>query len=445
MGAEAPLKDAGAVETAERIRSGAWTAIAVTEACLARIEALEPDVVAWVHVDREGARAAALELDADAAAGRPLGPLHGVPIGIKDIIDVAGMTTTAGAAAFAHTHPRRNATLVARLRAAGAVIVGKTHATQFAYRDPAPTRNPWSPDRTPGGSSSGSAAAVAARMVPAAIGTQTVGSILRPAAYCGVVGLKGAFGAVPLDGVVPLSRWLDHAGPIARSVADAALLEHILGDGSQAVIPLESPRLGVIRESLDRAEPGLRRHLDEVLDRLAASGASVADVELPAPFKELPAAGQVLLEAGAAAAHKARFGAHADEYGPMIRGIVLAGQARSPAEVRDAEAVRLAAREAIGPFLAAHDALVSPVAPSSAPTLAEGTGDGSLCAPWTTIGVPSISLPTGVDRAGLPLAVQLVGGTDGLSRLLGVAAWVERVIGFDARPSVGPGSFSRSR
>ena len=173
-----------------------------------------------------------------------------------------------------------------------------------------------------------------------------------------------------------------------------------------------------------------------MLDRLAAAGALVVEVELPPPFRPLPDAGRVLLEAGAAAAHATMFAAHADEYGPTIRELILAGQARSPQELHGAEAVRLAARHALESLMADHDALVSPVAPSSAPALADGTGDGSFCAPWSTIGVPAIALPSGLDRAGLPLAVQLVGGADGLPRLLGVAAWCERVIGFEARPGV---------
>jgi Asp-tRNA(Asn)/Glu-tRNA(Gln) amidotransferase A subunit family amidase len=175
------LTNLGVIEAAEAIRRGDASSVELVEACLARIESTDKDLQAWVSVDADGASAAARARDADVRAVRPLGPLHGVPLGIKDIIDVAGMTTTAGAAAFAHTHPTRDATLVARVRAAGAVILGKTVATQFAYKDPAPTRNPWSADHTPGGSSSGSAAAVAARQVPGAIGTQTVGSILRPA------------------------------------------------------------------------------------------------------------------------------------------------------------------------------------------------------------------------------------------------------------------------
>ena len=426
--------DAGVTELAERIRSGEWSAQSVIDACLTRIETLDRDLLAWAFIDADGAQAAARDLDRDLAGGRPLGPLHGIPIGIKDIIDVARMPTTAGAAAFAHTRPTRDATLVARLRATGAIIVGKTQATEFAYRDPAPTRNPWSADRTPGGSSSGSAAAVAARMVPGAIGTQTVGSILRPAAYCGVVGFKGDLGAVPLDGVVPLSRPLDHVGPIARSVGDVALLDAILRDEPVSMARIGPPRLGVLRETFERAEPGLRRHLVALLARLAEAGADVVEVEVPTAFAPLAEAGQVLLEAGAAATHATMFAEHADEYGPTIHDLVLAGRSRSPAEVEHAERIRGAAREAFERVTDAFDAMVSPVAPSTAPPFDDGTGDGSLCAPWSTLGVPAISIPTGLDPEGLPFAVQLVGGAGRSSRLLQAAAWCERIIAFEDRP-----------
>jgi Asp-tRNA(Asn)/Glu-tRNA(Gln) amidotransferase A subunit family amidase len=346
------------------------------------------------------------------------------------------MPTRAGAAAFAHTRPTVDAPLVARLRDAGAVILGKTQATQFAYRDPAPTRNPWSLEHTPGGSSSGSAAAVAARMVPAAIGTQTVGSILRPAAYCGVVGCKGSFGAVPLEGVVPLSRALDHAGPIVRSVTDAALLEGVLTGRAIQIEAIDAPRIGLVRASVDLAEPGLRRHLDALAGRFDGAGARVAEIELPAAFDGLADAGRVLLEAGAAATHATWFAAHAADYAPTIRDLVLAGQPRSAAEVVAAERVRAAAGEAWAGLAATVDVLLTPVAVSSAPTLADGTGDGSLCAPWSTLGVPAIALPSGLDDEGLPFGAQLVGTVHDLGPLLGVAAWCERVIGFEARPSI---------
>ncbi len=428
--------DAGVIEAAGRVKLGEWTSVALTEACLERIESLEPSVQAWACLDPTAALAEAAGRDREVRAGRPLGLLHGVPIGIKDVIDVAGMPTTAGAAAFAHTFPTSDATLVTRLRGAGAVILGKTHATQFAYRDPAPTCNPWSLGHTPGGSSSGSAAAVAARMVPAAIGTQTVGSVLRPAAYCGVVGFKGAYGAVPLDGVVPLSHWLDHAGPIARSVADVALLERVLAGEGRGVVAVPARRLGVVGGSLDRAEPELRRHLEGILAQFHDAGADVVEVELPDAFAELPKAGQVLLEAGAATFHAETFAAHAGDYGPTIRELVVAGLARTADDVAAADRARDAARQAFASVSVAVDALVTPVASSTAPALANGTGDGSLCAPWSTIGVPAIALPTGVDGAGLPFAIQLVGSLGDPSRLLDVATWCERVIGFDARPPI---------
>src|SRR6478672_9931351 len=264
------LTDLGVADAAAAIRAGRTTARELLDACLARIAATDGAIGAWATVDADAAQAEARARDHDRASGRELGPLHGVPVGIKDIVDVAGMPTTAGGPPFAHTRPRRDATLVARLRAAGAVIVGKTVATPFAYRDPAATRNPWALDHTPGGSSSGSAAAVAAHHVPVAIGTQTIGSILRPAAFCGVVGLKGEYGDVPLDGVLPLGRSLDHAGPIARSVADVALVEGVLTGRPISASPGRPPRLAVPPELLDLAEPALRAHLTGVVFALAA-------------------------------------------------------------------------------------------------------------------------------------------------------------------------------
>ena len=430
----AELIDLGVREAADGIRRGAVSAVELVEACLARVGAVEPEVQAWIHLDPDGVRAAARERETEARAGRLRGPLHGVPVGIKDIFDVAGMPTTAGARAFAHTRPPHDSTAVGRLRAAGAVILGKTHTTQFAFRDPAPTRNPWNLAHTPGGSSSGSAAAVAARMVPGAIGSQTVGSILRPAAYCGVVGLKGPHGLVPLDGVVPLAWSFDHCGPFARSVADATLLLSVLGDLALDPPAVTAPRLAVGRQRFDRAEAPLRRHLESVLARLTGAGARVSELTLPAPWGEIHAAGQVMLEVEAATYHQPAFAKHAADFGPGIAEAVTSGLKRPATEYVAANRTRLAFRAAMLPLLEAHDALLSPTAPGPAPAGLGWTGDASLCAPWSSTGVPSITLPTGLDGAGLPLALQLVQAPSGLARLLGVAAWCERVLAFDARP-----------
>ena len=428
------LTDLGVREAAERIRRGECSSLALVEGCLARLRAREPEVLAWAHVDADGALAAARERDAETRAGRSRGPLHGVPLGIKDIVDVAGLPTTAGARAFAHTRPTRDSGAVARLRAAGAVVLGKTHTTQFAFRDPAPTRNPWNLAHTPGGSSSGSAAAVADRMVPGAIGSQTVGSILRPAAFCGVVGVKGSHGLVPVDGVVPLAWSLDHVGPFARSVADAALMLGVLAGQAIEPMAVRAPRLAIGCQLFDRAEPGLRRHLDGVVERLTAAGARVTELTLPPVFAEIHAAGQVVLEVEAAAYHQPAFAKHASDYGPGLAEMIPRGLARPATEYVAANRARLAFREAMIPVLEAHDALLSPTAPGPAPAGLGWTGDASLCAPWSSAGVPSITVPTGLDAAGLPLALQLVQAPAGLARLLGVAAWCERIVGFDARP-----------
>ena len=370
------------------------------EAALARIAATSV-LEAWVTVDADGARAQARARDEDVAAGREIGPLHGVPIGIKDIIDVAGLPTTSGAAPFAHTFPTPDAALVARLRAAGAVIVGKTVATQFAYKDPAATTNPWSAEHTPGGSSSGSAAAVAARQVPAAIGTQTVGSILRPSAFCGVVGLKGAHGDVPLDGVVPLAPSLDHGGPIARSVADAALIEGVLLGRPLAIPDLERPLLATSHVLFDQASPELRAHLDATIGRFLDAGGEVVEVELPSSFMALLDAGRVILEAEAAAVHEAWFRATRPSYGPQIAGLVRAGLARDPADVAHAREVRTAFRSA--DRAAARGRRCAPVArrAGAGPAAQRRAPATSCCAPrGASPGCPrSRSRPASTTRA----------------------------------------------
>jgi aspartyl-tRNA(Asn)/glutamyl-tRNA(Gln) amidotransferase subunit A len=430
-----PFTDLGVRAAAAAVTSGEVTATALVEACLARVRAVDATVQAWIYVDEAAALAAARAADA-APRGAARGPLHGVPVGIKDIVDVAGMPTTAGARAFAHGKPARDAAAVARLRAAGAIVLGKTHTTQFAFRDPAPTRNPWNPAHTPGGSSSGSAAAVAARMVPCAIGSQTVGSILRPAAYCGVVGVKGTHGLVPTDGVVPLAWSLDHIGPLARSVDDAALVLGVLAGRPLAADGSQAPRLALPRELFDRAEPELRRHLDGVVERLRGAGARVEEVSLPASFAQLAAAGQVVLEVEAAAYHEAAFARHGADYGRGIAEMIAIGLKRPGTEYVGANRRRLQFRDDVTPLLAAHDALLSPTAPAPAPEGLAWTGDASLCQPWSSAGVPSLSLPTGLSAAGLPLALQLVAAPGAETRLLTAAAWCERTVGWTAAPPV---------
>ena len=432
-GSENAAAALGAIEAERRVRSRKVSPVELVRACLDRIRALDGTVRAWVHVDEAGALGLAGQREREARRKRFVGPLHGIPVGIKDIIDVAGMPTRAGAAAFAHRTPADDATAVARLRAAGAIILGKTATTEFAFRDPAPTRNPWNPEHTPGGSSAGSAAAVAARMVPLALGSQTVGSVLRPAAYCGVVGFKATHGLVPVDGVVPLAWSLDHVGVFARGAEDVAVALSVLIGRAVRVAAVRAPRIALAPELLKRADPEVATHISATADRLARAGARVREVKLPASFAALHAAGLAVLEVEAAAYHEPAFQHHARDFGVEIRKCVEAGLRASGTAYVDANRQRLAFRADALRLLADHDALLAPTAPAPAPRGLGSTGDASLCAPWSYAGVPAITLPSGIAASGLPHAVQLVAAADREAHLLGVAAWCERQLGFGDR------------
>ena len=274
-----------ATEMAAAIRAGSATPSELVAACLERIARDDGRLRAWVVCDEAGAAALADERSAEAKAGQYRGPLHGVPVGIKDIVDVAGWPTRAGSTVTDDAPVEHDAPLVARLRRAGAIVLGKTVTTEFACFDPPPTRNPWHAERTPGGSSSGSAAAVAAAMCPAAIGSQTGGSIIRPAGFCGVCGLKPTFAAVSTNGVVPVSAHLDHVGPLAASVADLKLLFDVLRDdadrppaasASDSPAAMRPPRLGVWQEYfLDEADDSVTTCLATALEALRQGGAII--------------------------------------------------------------------------------------------------------------------------------------------------------------------------
>ncbi len=444
-----------ATEIVRRVRAGGLSPVAVVEACLARIAETESALCAWVHVDTEGSVKAARVLEAEARAGRLRGPLHGVPVGVKDIYHVAGTVTTAGAGAFAHERPAADATAVARLRAAGAVILGKTATTEFAYADPAETRNPWNLEHTPGGSSSGSAAAVAAGMIPLALGSQTVGSTLRPAAYCGVVGLKPTHGRISAAGVVPLAWSLDHVGIFARSVEDAALALSVLAghdpaDGFSAAVPPgdylgalisfeRPPRLGIPRGLFaSKASPEVTAHLEAIAAAFAKAGAAVEEVKLPPSAEAIHDAGQLVMRVEAAAYHRDRFARHRDAYRPKIRGLIEEGLAIAGVEYVSAQQARRRFREEMEPILDGHDALLMPVAPTTAPKGLKWTGDPGLCAPWSFSGLPAIALPSGLAQDGLPLSIQLVAGAFAEGRLLPVARWCEAILSFTAAPSLKP-------
>jgi aspartyl-tRNA(Asn)/glutamyl-tRNA(Gln) amidotransferase subunit A len=446
------LHDLTAAEAARRIRAGSLTATALVEACLRRIDAIEPAVGAWVHLDREGALATARARDAEAAAGRWMGALHGVPVALKDIFDAAGYVTTAGAPPFAHRRPTVDAASVTRLRAAGAVVMGKVTTTAFALMDPTATRNPWHREHTPGGSSAGSAAAVGGRMVPLALGSQTVGSTLRPAVFCGAVGFKATHGRISAAGVVPLCWSTDHVGMFSRSVEDAALALGVLA-GHDAADPLSlaqpveayasdlaaadpsvPPRIGVLRELVDRAEPEYSKHLRSVVDRLAAAGATIVSQRLPASFAPIHDQGQVVVRSEAAAFHAEMFARHAAEYPPKLREALEEGRRFTAMQYLAARDALRRFRADMAPLAASVDAMLSPVAPGAAPHGLGSTGDAWFCAPWSFSGMPSIAFPSGLAGNGLPIGVQLTSGVLAERRLLQAAAWCERVLAFAESP-----------
>lgn len=446
------LHDLSAAEAARLIRARDLSPVALTEALLARIERSQPALVAFVTVDAAGALAAARAAEAaldDPARIGSVGPLHGVPFAAKDIFDAAGLPTSAGYRPLAGRPVAADAFSVARLKAAGAILLGKTVTTQFASSDPSPSVNPWRSDRTPAGSSSGSGVAVAARLLPFALATQTGGSILRPAAYNGAVGLKATYGRVSRQGVVPLAWSLDHAGLIARSVEDAALalgamaghdprdphsLDAAVPDYRSALrAPLDRPRLGVLTDFLDRSEPAVRTHVEAVASRAAAAGADIRELRLPCDIDLVLAVHAVTMQAEATAVHATWLARDRSEYSPRIRATAMLGQVVPAWAYPHAQRLRRRIRAQVGPLLDGVDALLLPTA-SNLPPTPETTGDPSFQAPWSLLGLPSISLPTGLSDDGLPFATQLVGRALDEATLLRAAQWVERLVGFTARP-----------
>ncbi|MGH9390648.1 MAG: amidase, partial [Vicinamibacteria bacterium] len=395
----------------------------------------------------------ARKLEAEARAGQFRGPLHGVPVGIKDIIAVAGMVTTNGSGEFAHERPEADATCAAKLRGAGAVILGKTATTQFASGDPAPTRNPWNLEHTPGGSSSGSAAGVASGMMPLAVGTQTGGSVLRPAAYCGIVGLKPTHGRISTAGVTPLAWSLDHVGVFARSVSDAALTLGVLAghddaDLLSATAPTTDytaalhqgqrpPRLGIPRGLFgDKASDEMSDHLDAVASAFAREGAAIEEVLLPDSAESIRNAPALVMRVEAAAYHRERFAGNADSYRPFIHAIVEEGLSIPGFEYARARKLQREFRRDMTRSLEGLDSLLMPVAPTTAPKGLESTGDPSLCVPGSFSGLPAIALPSALSSEGLPLAIQLIAGAFAEDKLLTTASWCEAALAFRGTPRI---------
>jgi aspartyl-tRNA(Asn)/glutamyl-tRNA(Gln) amidotransferase subunit A len=440
---ELSLSQAGAL-----IRSREISPVELVQALLDRAGTVDPRVQAWTVLDGDRALAAAHLAEDQLTRGESAGALHGVPFGAKDIFDTADLVTAAGFGPYSSRVPKRDAEPVARLKRAGAILLGKMVTTQFAYSDPSRTRNPWQAERTPGGSSSGSAAGVAARLVPFAFGSQTAGSVLRPAAYNGVVGFKPTFGRVSKRGVLPLAWSLDHVGLLARSVADCGLvLSAIAGhDGAdpQSVetqppfafdssLGSDPPRLGLVREALQAATPRLREHTTAVAQRFAAAGARVEEISFGAPLELITAVHHVIMQTEVAGVHWQLLEQYPGGHQPRLRAYVEVGRLLPGVAYIHAARLRRRIRQSMAHSLAQVDALLLPTAVDVAPGR-ETTGDPSLQAPFSLTGFPSLSLPSGVlEPEGLPLAVQLACLPWQESKLLSVATWCE--LRLDAMPA----------
>jgi aspartyl-tRNA(Asn)/glutamyl-tRNA(Gln) amidotransferase subunit A len=417
-----------AIEAARQIATKRIAACEYLHALLARIARYEPRLQAWAQLAGDAAEAEASSCDADTARGASRGPLHGVAIAIKDIIDVAGMPTRVGSDLTDCRRVTSDSEVVRKLRAAGAIVLGKTSMTAFAAMDPAPTRNPWNGDHTPGGSSSGSAAAVAAQMCAASLGTQTAGSVLRPAAYCGIVGLKPTYDAVSRKGLTPCAWSMDHIGVIARDAADVELLFGILGD---AAMPIKSdgnaaPVIGIAQSHFDATDLDTAEAFKGAVDTLSGAGARVVPVRLPDGFEALAAAGIVTMYAEMAASHCDLFARRRDEYPPRLRVLVEAGLAVSAPDYIHAQRVRHRASAALSSLLAGVTVLLTPTTGAPAPAGQRSTGDWRFNIPFSTSGHPAITLPCGMSKNGLPIGVQAVAAHGREDRLFAVGKLFQR-------------------
>src|SRR5262245_33095835 len=433
----------GVSMAAADIREGRITSAELVGDCLARIKEVEAEVQAWAFLDRDHALAQARALDLRRQEGKALGALHGVPIGIKDIFDTGDMPTELGSPLWVGRTPRRDAAAVARLRAAGAVIMGKTVTTEYAYFHPGKTRNPHDRKRTPGGSSSGSAAAVAASMVPGAIGSQTNGSVIRPAAFCGVVGFKPTHGTIPRSGALLLSRALDHVGVFARTVEDAALLAETLAGFDEedpdtrpvarppfaavaASEPPLPPRFAFVRSpAWAHAEPATAAAFAELVEAL---GEAASEVELGQSFERAVELHGIVMAVDMAHNLHRDYEKGADKLSPRLRQLIERGRTYPAIDYTRAVAAAGPLNQALAPIFDEYDAILTPAAPGEAPRGLDSTGNPVFCTTWTYLGTPAVTLPLMQGENGMPLGVQLVARRRNDARLLRTANWLVKTV-----------------
>jgi amidase len=403
------------------LQMGSTGAAMVLTACRARIAEREPEIGAWEVVDVRAA------MDSAPVAG----PLTGLPVGIKDIIDTVQFPTCYGSPIFAGHRPREDAACVAALKKAGALVLGKTVTTEFASAYPGKTRNPRNPAHTPGGSSSGSAAAVADGMVPVALGSQTAGSVIRPAAYCGVVGYKGTYGWTDLAGVHPLAPSFDTLGLFTRRVADVAPVRAVLAPGARGTVTARMPsRVRLCRTPMwEQASPEARRAVERAVRMIGDAEAETDEIAAPDTWRDIVATHTIIMYAEMGRQFAALLDQHGARLSDSIRAQIEQGQKITPQTEQAARDRVEGWREEAAGLMAPADVWITLAAPGEAPGGLGATGDPMFNRPWTLLGVPCVALPYRQGSNGLPLSVQLVAARGSDDDLLDAAAWVEQVLG----------------
>ncbi len=437
------LHKLGAVEAAQAIREGRLSSVALVQACLDRIAATDGQIRAWAFLDPELALVQAHEMDRIRKSGKATGALHGVPVGLKDIVDTRAMPTERGSGLFSGRRPESDATIVNRLREAGAVIMGKTKTTELAFMHPTDTTNPFDATRTPGGSSSGSAAAVAACHVPLAVGSQTGGSVIRPASYCGLFGIKPTRGLISRTGVLQTSETLDHLGTFGRTLEDAALLCDVIGSfdpADSASFARPRPELLTGARTAAPVEPDIAWFdfpFHDLLDADAREGLEAVIEALGPRVERLPVADRLtdLVEVHLII-HEYEFcqnlaeeiATRRDQFSDTLTPAIERGQAISRDQYEDALGVRASAIAFFEKHYNDFDAILSPSATGEAPPLGAGTGDPIFCRMASLAGLPALTMPLLAGANGLPVGVQLIGGIEEDDRLMRTAAWVRQAL-----------------
>jgi Asp-tRNA(Asn)/Glu-tRNA(Gln) amidotransferase A subunit family amidase len=433
---DTPLHALSLIDAVKGIANRRFTSEAYTEVLLARIASLDESIQTWQWLKPEEAIKAARLSDRHLQTGGRPGPLQGVPIGVKDIFATAGVPTEMGSPAYAGHIPDTSALVIQRLEARGAFVMGKTVTTECAFLSPGKTRNPWNPLHTPGGSSSGSAAAVAAGFIPAALGTQTNGSVIRPAAFCGVVGFKPTQGLIPIEGALTFSHTLDQPGLFTRHVEDAAWLAAALSDEEKAFSPTLSPRstpprLAAVKSpAWEQAGDDAKRNFRQNIEMLRTGGVNVEECELPEIFSLAHKAIRTIMAAEAAFNLDELFSKQAPLLSATLRDFISEGKTVGAVTYLQALKLRLRLQSELERFFSPYDAVITPPTAGEAPATLEQTGNPAFCSIWSLCGVPAITIPVGFGPRGLPLGLQIVGAQGKDRPLLSTAHWCEAVFLF---------------